>query len=61
MRGVITTRDVVKHFGLIYREFGMGCALRCIWVVATGKTTTFLDVVLPHHPAAVTDEVTRAQ
>jgi hypothetical protein len=45
MRGIITNRDVVRHLGLIYREFGVGCLLRCLWVVATRRTTTFLEVV----------------
>jgi len=45
MRGVITNRDVVRHLGLIYREFGTRCMFRCLWVLATRRTTTFLDVV----------------
>jgi hypothetical protein len=45
VRGIITNRDVVRHLGLIYREFGAGCLLRCLWVVATRRTTTFLEVV----------------
>lgn len=45
MRGVITNRDVVRHLGLIYREFGTRCVFRCLWVLATRRTTTFLDVV----------------
>jgi hypothetical protein len=45
MRGVITNRDVVRHLGLIYREFGAGCVLRCLWVLATRRTTTFLEVM----------------
>ena len=44
MRGVITNRDVVRHLGLIYREFGTRM-FRCLWVLATRRTTTFLDVV----------------
>jgi len=49
MRGVITNRDVVRHLGLIYREFGTRCMFRCLWVLATRRTTTFLDVV-SHRP-----------
>jgi hypothetical protein len=49
MRGVITNRDVVRHLGLIYREFGTRCVFRCLWVLATRRTTTFLDVVT-HRP-----------
>ncbi len=45
MRGVITNRDVVRNLGLIYREFGTRCMFRCLWVLATRRTTTFLDVV----------------
>ena len=45
MRGVITNRDVVRNLGLIYREFGTRCVFRCLWVLATRRTTTFLDVV----------------
>jgi len=47
MRGVITGREVVANLGLIYREFGAGCVLRCLWVMLSGKTTTFLEVACP--------------
>jgi len=50
MRGVITNRDVMRHLGLIYREFGTRCMFRCLWVLATRRTTTFLDVVSHHRP-----------
>ena len=45
MRGVITGRDVMQNVGIIYREFGARCLARCLWVLAIGKRTTFLDVV----------------
>jgi hypothetical protein len=45
MRGIITGRDVVRNFGTIYREFGLRCAMRCVWVLATRQETTFLEVV----------------
>lgn len=45
MRGVITTRDVVIHLGLIWREFGPGCFLRCLRAIIVRKETTFLDVM----------------
>jgi hypothetical protein len=45
MRGVINNRHVVRHLGLIYREFGTRCLFRCLWVIATRRRTTFLDVV----------------
>ena len=47
MRGVITGRDVVTHLGLIYREFGPGCVARCLWVLLSGRSATFLEVALP--------------
>ena len=50
MRGVITGREVVTHLGLIYREFGPCCVARCLWVLLSGKRTTFLEVA---HPPAV--------
>jgi hypothetical protein len=47
MRGVITGREVVANLGLIYREFGTACVLRCLWVMLSGKSTTFLEVACP--------------
>ena len=47
VRGVITNREVLQNLGLIYREFGVACLARCLWVVVTRKSTTFLEVVLP--------------
>ncbi|MBK7859208.1 MAG: hypothetical protein IPJ65_11420 [Archangiaceae bacterium] len=44
MEGVITTRDVLKHLPLIWREFGAACAFKCIKAVVKGERTTFLDV-----------------
>lgn len=44
MRGVITTRDVLANLGLIWREFGFVCLLRCLRVCVGGQPTTFLDV-----------------
>lgn len=44
MRGVITGREVVANLGLIYREFGASCLVRCLWVLVSGKSTTFLEV-----------------
>ena len=48
MRGIITGRDVVENVGIIYREFGARCLVRCLWVLAIGKRTTFLDVISQH-------------
>ncbi|WP_224244842.1 hypothetical protein [Hyalangium gracile] len=44
MRGVITGREVVANLGLIYREFGASCLVRCLWALVSGKSTTFLEV-----------------
>ncbi|MBI3182419.1 MAG: hypothetical protein HYZ28_09770 [Myxococcales bacterium] len=49
MRGVITTRDVVVNLGLIWREFGTVCVLRCLRALLRGEPTTFLDVALKAH------------
>ena len=49
MRGVITGREVLGHLGLIYREFGASCVVRCLWVLASGKSTTFLEVACSKH------------
>ena len=46
MRGVITGRDVMQNVGIIYREFGVRCLARCLWVLAVGKRTTFLELVI---------------
>jgi hypothetical protein len=48
MRGIITSRDVVQNVGIIFREFGVRCLARCLWVIATGQRTTFLEV-MSHH------------
>jgi hypothetical protein len=50
MRGVITTRDVVIHLGLIWREFGTLCVYRCIRALVRNEPTTFLDVALKNCP-----------
>jgi hypothetical protein len=44
MRGVIDSRQVASHFGLIWREFGPRCAIRCVAAVLRGRPTTFLDI-----------------
>lgn len=44
MVGVITTRDVIWNAGLIAREFGLACLVRCVLVLLAGKPTTFLEV-----------------
>ena len=45
MHGVITGRDVMQNVGIIYREFGVRCLARCLWVLAIGKRTTFLELI----------------
>ena len=48
MRGVITSRDVLTNVGLIFREFGPRCLLRCLKAIVTSRPTTFLDVAFSH-------------
>jgi hypothetical protein len=45
MRGVIVDRHVKGNLGLIRREFGSGCLLRCLRAMLTGEQVTFLEVV----------------
>jgi hypothetical protein len=44
MRGVITGREIAHHAGLIRREFGMRCLVRCLWALAIGQPITFLEL-----------------
>jgi hypothetical protein len=44
MVGVIGTKQVALHLGLIWREFGPRCAMRCLGAVLRGRRTTFLDL-----------------
>jgi|GEM_PF-5518595 len=44
--GVITTVDVLTHAGLIWREFGLRCFLRCARALFRTRPTTFLDVAV---------------
>jgi hypothetical protein len=44
MFGMIGNKEVAAHFGLIWREFGPRCALRCVGAMLRGRPTTFLDV-----------------
>jgi hypothetical protein len=46
MQGVITGRHVVRHFALIWREYGRATAWRCLKAVVLRRRTTFLDVVM---------------
>jgi hypothetical protein len=42
--GIITSKDVLVHLPLIWREYGTSCALRALKAVVTRQRTTFLDV-----------------
>jgi hypothetical protein len=44
MGGLIGTRQVMSQLGLIRREFGLGCATRCVGAILRCRRTTFLDV-----------------
>lgn len=44
MRGVITTRHVLRHLPLIWREFGGRVAWRCLAAVLLRRRTTFLEL-----------------
>ena len=46
MLGVITLRDVMAHLGLIRREFGSLCVMRCLLAALSRRRTTFLEVAL---------------
>ena len=43
--GVITTRDVLRHPGIIVREFGTAAWLRCCVAILLRRRTTFLNCV----------------
>jgi hypothetical protein len=47
MRGVITGREVVNNAGLICHEFGVACFMRCLWALASRRSTTFLELACP--------------
>ncbi|MCI0671850.1 MAG: hypothetical protein L0Y64_15465 [Myxococcaceae bacterium] len=47
MRGVITLRDVLAHGGLVLREFGAACLLRCLLAGLRRRKTTFLELAFP--------------
>lgn len=51
MRGVITLRDVVANLGLVVREFGALCLVRCLLASLRRQQTTFLEIALrPKRP-----------
>ena len=45
IRGVITSRDVLRHSATIVREFGPRTYLRWCLAVLLRRPTTFLDLV----------------
>jgi hypothetical protein len=47
LRGVITTRHVLRHAALVVREFGPAAFLRCCLVVLQRRKATFLECVFP--------------
>jgi hypothetical protein len=53
MNGVITSKDVLANMGLIWREFGPSCFVRCVRALVaglvSGKPTTFLEVAVKPH------------
>ena len=44
MRGLVTGKDVVKHFWMVCWHFGPRCAWRCLAALFSKRPTTFLDV-----------------
>ncbi len=47
IRGVVTTRHVLRHASLIAREFGLVAFLRCCLAIVSRRRTTFLACVTP--------------
>jgi len=45
IRGVVTTRHVLRHTSLIMREFGPVAFLRCCLAIVLRRRTTFLACV----------------
>ena len=56
MNGVITSKDVLANLGLIWREFGPSCFVRCVKALVSGlvsgKPTTFLEVAMKENDQA---------
>jgi hypothetical protein len=44
MRGIIGTREVLRHPWLIISGFGTRCYLRCLGSVLRGRRATFLEI-----------------
>jgi len=43
--GAITTKDVLRHGGIIVREFGAVAYFRCCIAIICRRRTTFLNCV----------------
>jgi hypothetical protein len=50
MKGVIGSRETLANLPLIWREFGPGCAVRCLHALLLGKKTTFLEMTTRPDP-----------
>ena len=46
MQGVITLRHVIANLGLVLREFGPRCVVRCFLASLSRRRTTFLEVAM---------------
>jgi hypothetical protein len=46
MKGVITGREILSNLWLVWKEFGAGCVVRCLWACMKGHGATFLDVAV---------------
>ena len=45
IRGVVTTKEVIRYAAVIVREFGAAAYLRCCVAIVRGRPTTFLNCV----------------
>jgi hypothetical protein len=45
IRGVITTKEVLRHTAVIVRDFGPQAYLRCCLAILSRRRTTFLECV----------------
>lgn len=47
MTGVVKTRHLLTHCGIIVREFGLKAYLACVWRVVRhpGRKSTFLGTI----------------
>ena len=48
IRGVITTKEVLRHTAIIVHEFGAGAYLRCCLAIVRRQRTIFLNCVFGH-------------